>query len=51
MNYCEKLIAEAETITTSSEINEALLLFIAACLSMLVSSTVALIMYFNKKLL
>ena len=51
MDYCEKLLTEAEILTTSSEINAAVLLFIVACLSMMVSSTVALIMYYNKPLL
>lgn len=51
MDYCESLLTQAEIVTTSSEINDAVLLLIVACLSMLVASTVALIMYFNKPLL
>ena len=37
--------------TTHNDVNEAVILFVAACLSMLVAGSVALMMHFNKPLL
>jgi hypothetical protein len=49
MDICSELLTNVTT--TNEDVNQAIILFVAACLSMFVAGSVALMMHFNKPLL